>query len=86
MRLLRETDANTDRASAVPAKRCVVTEAVEIVDLALETVGGSACYKRSPLERAYRDVRGGKLHPLTAETSLQYAGRLVLVQPIDQLW
>src|SRR6266536_3006694 len=60
------------------AKRCVVTEATEVVDLAMEAVGGSAYYKRSPLERAYRDVRGGKFHPLPPEKTLQFAGRLAL--------
>jgi alkylation response protein AidB-like acyl-CoA dehydrogenase len=72
--------------AALLAKRTVVTEAVEIVDLALEAVGGSAYYRRSPLERAYRDVRGGKFHPLMPEKTLQYAGRLALGQPVDQMW
>jgi alkylation response protein AidB-like acyl-CoA dehydrogenase len=68
------------------SKRCVVTEATEIVDLAMEAVGGAAYYKRSPLERAYRDVRGGKFHPLAPEKTLQFAGRLALGQPVDQIW
>jgi alkylation response protein AidB-like acyl-CoA dehydrogenase len=68
------------------AKRCVVTEAPAIVDLAMEAVGGSAFYKRSPLERAYRDVRGGPFHPLAPEKTLQFAGRLALGQPVDQIW
>ena len=68
------------------AKRCVVTEATEIVDLAMEAVGGSAYFKKSPLERAYRDVRGGKFHPLPPEKTLQFAGRLALGQPVDQIW
>ena len=68
------------------AKRCVVTEAIEVVDLAMEAVGGSAYFKRSPLERAYRDVRGGTFHPFTPEKTLQYAGRIALGQPVDQIW
>jgi alkylation response protein AidB-like acyl-CoA dehydrogenase len=68
------------------AKRCVVTEATEVVDLAMEAVGGSSYFKRSPLERAYRDVRGGKFHPLPPEKTLQFAGRLALGQPVDQIW
>jgi acyl-CoA dehydrogenase len=68
------------------AKRCVVTEAAEVVDLAMEAVGGSSYFKRSPLERAYRDVRGGKFHPLPPEKTLQFAGRLALGQPVDQIW
>jgi acyl-CoA dehydrogenase len=68
------------------ARRHVVTEAVEVVDLAMEAVGGASYYKRSPLERAYRDVRAGKYHPLPPEKTLFYAGRWALGQPVDQLW
>ena len=79
---LDDNNANT----ALLAKRCVVTEAVEVVDLAMEAVGGASYYKRSPLERAYRDVRGGKYHPLPPEKTLQFAGRLALGLPVDQIW
>lgn len=52
------------------AKRQVVTEAVEIVGLAMEVVGGSAYFRGSPIERAYRDVRAGMFHPLSPEKTL----------------
>jgi len=79
--------ANDQNANTILlAKRCVVTEATEIVDLAMEAVGGSAFYKGSPLERAYRDVRGGPFHPLPPEKTLQFAGRLALGEPVDQIW
>jgi alkylation response protein AidB-like acyl-CoA dehydrogenase len=68
------------------ARRHVVTEAVEVVDLAMEAVGGASYYKRSPLERAYRDVRAGKYHPLPPEKTLFYAGRNALGLPVDQIW
>ncbi len=68
------------------AKRQVVTEAVEIVDLAMEAVGGSAYFKRSPLERSYRDVRAGTFHPLNPEKTLLYAGRMALGQPVETIW
>jgi acyl-CoA dehydrogenase len=78
------TDQNTN--TALLAKRCVVTEAAEVVDLAMEAVGGASYFKRSPLERAYRDVRGGKYHPLPPEKTLVFAGRLALGLPVDQIW
>jgi acyl-CoA dehydrogenase len=73
-------------ATILTAKRYVVTEAVEIVDLAMEAVGGASYYKRSALERAYRDVHAGKYHPLTPEKTVLYAGRNALGLPVDQIW
>ena len=77
-----------DRAVAplMVAKRHVVTEAIATVDLAMEIVGGSAYFKRSPLERAYRDVRAGAFHPFTPEKTLLYAGSLALGQSVETIW
>lgn len=80
--------APDDRALEVVmiAKRHVVTEAQEVVDLAMQTVGGSAYFKTSPLERAYRDVRAGLFHPMNPERTLIYTGRLALGVPADTVW
>lgn len=68
------------------AKRHVITAASEVVDLAMAIAGGSAYFKRSPLEQAYRDVRAGAFHPLTPEKTLLSIGRSALGQPTDMLW
>jgi alkylation response protein AidB-like acyl-CoA dehydrogenase len=60
--------------SAMTAKRAAVLEAKAVVDVALEVAGGAAFYRTSPLERAYRDVRGGLFHPLTPEATLTLQG------------
>lgn len=65
------------------AKHEVTTAAIEVVDTAMEVVGGVSFYRRSPLERAYRDVRAGKYHPFTPEVALRYAGRVSLGLPGD---
>jgi len=62
------------------AKRHAICEARSVVDLALETAGGSAFFRSSPLERAYRDVRGGPFHPLTPEATLELVGARALAQ------
>jgi acyl-CoA dehydrogenase len=67
------------------AKRSVVLKAQSVVDLAMQAVGGASYFKRSPLERAYRDVRAGSFHPLSPEKTLLYAGRLTLDQPVNQI-
>jgi len=60
------------------AKRHAVNEARAVVDIALEVAGGSAFFRGSPIERAYRDVRGGPFHPLTPEATLELVGRRAL--------
>ncbi|HEX6312039.1 MAG TPA: acyl-CoA dehydrogenase family protein, partial [Acidimicrobiia bacterium] len=65
------------------AKRAVVVDAVEVVDIAMETAGGPSYYNRTGLPRAYRDVRAGKYHPFTPEATLYYAGRVALGGPAD---
>jgi alkylation response protein AidB-like acyl-CoA dehydrogenase len=75
------TDYTADGPTAATlmiAKREAVTAAAEVVDLAMEIVGGRAYYRRCPLERALRDVRAGVFHPFTPEITLTYAGRLAL--------
>lgn len=56
------------------AKRHAVIEARAVVDSALEAAGGVAFHRSSPLDRAYRDVRGGPFHPLTPEATLHLLG------------
>lgn len=68
-------------ATLMLAKRQAVTEAIEVVNLAMDMLGGRAYFRRSPLERAYRDVRAGTFHPLTPEITLEYAGKLALGAP-----
>jgi alkylation response protein AidB-like acyl-CoA dehydrogenase len=65
-------------ATVMTAKRHAVLEARTVVDTALEVAGGSAFFRTSPLERAYRDVRGGPFHPLTPEATLAFLGERAL--------
>jgi alkylation response protein AidB-like acyl-CoA dehydrogenase len=73
-------------AAVMMAKREVVTAAAEVVDLAMEAVGGASYFRSSPIEQACRDVRAGLFHPLNPERTLLFAGRLALGQPADTLW
>jgi len=60
------------------AKREIAEAGVEVCDLAMEVAGGPAFFKGSVIERAYRDIRAAKFHPLTPEDSLVQAGQLAL--------
>lgn len=70
-------------AAVMAAKRTIAIEGVEICDLAMEVGGGGAYFRTSPIEQAYRDVRGAKFHPFTPEQTLVHAGRLSLGLPAD---
>jgi acyl-CoA dehydrogenase len=72
------TAAPDTLATVMLAKRQAVTEAIEVVNLAMEVMGGRSFFKRFGMERAYRDVRAGTFHPLTPEATLSYAGKLAL--------
>jgi alkylation response protein AidB-like acyl-CoA dehydrogenase len=72
-------------AAVLAAKREIALAGVEVCDLAMEVAGGAAFFKGSVIERAYRDVRAAKFHPLTPELSLVHAGRLALGLPGDEL-
>jgi alkylation response protein AidB-like acyl-CoA dehydrogenase len=72
-------DADTTPMQTVlVAKRHAVLEAVAVTDIGLQVAGGPAFYRRSPLERAYRDVRGGPFHPTTPEATLADVGEAAL--------
>ncbi|GAA2207862.1 hypothetical protein GCM10009850_033200 [Nonomuraea monospora] len=68
-------------ATVMIAKREAVLAAVEVVGLAMDLAGGGSYFRRSPLERACRDVRAGTFHPLTPEATLLYAGKLAFGDP-----
>ena len=72
-------------AAAMAAKREIAIAGVEVCDLAMELAGGSAFRRGAVIERAYRDVRGAKLHPFDPDTTLVHGGRLALGLPCDEL-
>ena len=72
-------------AAVMAAKREIAILGGEICDLAMELAGGAAYRKGSRIERAYRDIRGLKLHPFNPEVTLIHGGRLALGLPCDEL-
>lgn len=56
------------------AKEFVTATAREVVDIAVQVVGASAVSKRHELERLYRDVRTGSLHPPNSDAVLEAIG------------
>jgi alkylation response protein AidB-like acyl-CoA dehydrogenase len=71
-------------AAVMAAKREIALAGIEVCDLAMEVGGGAAYFKGSPIERAYRDIRGAKYHPFDNEATLVHAARLALELPCDE--
>jgi alkylation response protein AidB-like acyl-CoA dehydrogenase len=67
--------------AAMAAKAEVAAAGIEVCDLAMETAGGPGYFKGSVIERAYRDIRAAKFHPLTPEATFVEAGRGALGVP-----
>ena len=57
--------------------------AIRTVERAMEVAGGASFYRDLGLERAYRDVQGGRFHPLQEKPQFRYTGRLTLGLDID---
>lgn len=74
-----------EMTSAVMTGRTVSGRAaIRTAELALEIAGGSAFYKGSIIERAFRDVQGARFHPLQEPAQVELSGRLALGLDIDE--
>lgn len=66
------------RWRALAAKEFATATAREVVDIAVQVVGASSVSKRHELERLYRDVRTGTLHPPNSDAVLEGLGAIAL--------
>ena len=62
----------------VTAKYRAVEGAFKVVDKALDLSGGFGMYKKSELERLFRDARAGRFHPANAMLTHELVGKLSL--------
>jgi alkylation response protein AidB-like acyl-CoA dehydrogenase len=62
----------------IAAKYSATNHAIGAVDHCLRAVGGAGMTKSLPLERYYRDVRGGLLHPVNDDQALVSFGQTAL--------
>ncbi|MFZ5890703.1 MAG: acyl-CoA dehydrogenase family protein [Myxococcota bacterium] len=59
-------------------KTIAANGAMATVSKAIEAVGGSAFYRRTGLERLWRDIQGAPFHPLPEKKQLEFSGRVAL--------
>ena len=82
-RVVSDWAANVDYGAAWPMKivanKYNVTEgAKEVVDRAMAVSGGTGMFKKSELERLYRDVRAGGFHPASTLLAPEIVGKIAL--------
>jgi len=72
----------------VSTKYNAVQGAWKIADLALEASGGFGMFKKSEMERLFRDARAGRFHPANSSLAHELIGKLALgINPDDpQRW
>jgi alkylation response protein AidB-like acyl-CoA dehydrogenase len=69
----------------VAAKYRAVEGAFRIVDRALDLSGGFGMFKKSELERLFRDCRAGRFHPANSALSHELVAKLTLgISPDEQ--
>ena len=70
-------------SEAIQCRTLVGQAAIDTVAMAMEVAGGAAFYRRTGLERAFRDVQAARFHPLQEKPQLDLAGRVALGWDID---
>jgi alkylation response protein AidB-like acyl-CoA dehydrogenase len=89
-RVAEEWSTGVDHGGAWPSK--IVTakyRAVEgvwkVVDTAMELSGGFGMFKKSELERLFRDARAGRFHPANSALTHEFVAKTALgINPDDQ--
>jgi alkylation response protein AidB-like acyl-CoA dehydrogenase len=65
-------------AKLVSAKYRAVEGAKRVVDIAMDVSGGTGMFRKSELERLYRDVRCGGFHPANSAIAHEVVGKTAL--------
>jgi alkylation response protein AidB-like acyl-CoA dehydrogenase len=65
-------------SAAMACRTLVGRHAIAAVTKALELAGGAAFYRKTGLERAFRDVQAARFHPLQEKPQLDFTGRVAL--------
>ena len=72
----------TELGNGALQRKTIIAEHVDrCVKKAVEASGGSAFYRKNPLEQLWRDVQGVHYHPLPEKKQLLFTGRVALGLP-----
>lgn len=70
-------------SEAMSCRTLIGQATVETVAKAMEVAGGAAFYRKTGLERAFRDIQAARFHPLQEKPQLDLTGRVALGWDID---
>ncbi len=73
-----------DRAALRLCATHATRASARAVDLMYEAGGATGIYKRSPLERHFRDIHVATQHAMVAPSTYALAGRIALGQPVER--
>jgi acyl-CoA dehydrogenase len=65
------------------ARTLTARSAIRTVEMAMELAGGRAFYRRTGLERRFRDIQAARYHPLQEPAQRRYSGRMALGVDLD---
>jgi len=70
-------------SETMACRTLVGQSAIDTVAKAMEVAGGAAFYRKTGLERAFRDIQAARFHPLQEKPQLDLTGRVALGWDID---
>ena len=70
-------------SETMACRTLVGQHSIAAVAKAMEVAGGGSFYRKSGLERAFRDVQAARFHPLQEKQQLDFSGRVALGWDID---
>ena len=77
-RLYTDLPVQEAMSKSVLPKYVATHNAVQIMDKVMTLGGGTAYFKRAPIERIFRDVRAGPVHPYTNFEAFNLFGKTSL--------
>lgn len=69
---------DSNGADILIRKTNVANACIDVVEKAMEIVGGQSYYRSHTLERLFRDVQAAKHHPLAEQEQLRFCGEYIL--------
>jgi alkylation response protein AidB-like acyl-CoA dehydrogenase len=87
VQVIEENAPSADSVNRVMMGRALAARHVLAVgELAMEAAGGQSFYRKTGLERRFRDIQGARFHPMQQGPQAEYAGAMALGLPVDKIF